>query len=156
MARELELSAIAPDIPRLQPLVAQFEAEHDAHVRLRVLTGDTGWADLVKVALYSDGPDVSEIGSAWLGDRVAVNALRPFAEAALRLVQFLTRPAVEAACGQAVGLLPARLDGLASPPFSTDPLWQLAIAGIRTGRPVPVTRSWGLMEDRLTREFGGL
>jgi multiple sugar transport system substrate-binding protein len=77
-------------------------------------------------------------------------------EAALELVQFLSRPEVQADYSPVVGLLPSRLDGLAAPPFSTDPLWQMAIAGIRTGRSVPVTRSWGLMEDRLTRELGAL
>src|SRR3989304_4105474 len=64
----------------IQPLLDQFETERQVHVRLRLLTWDIAWSDLVKVALYGDGPDVSEIGSTWLGDLVAMNALRPFAE----------------------------------------------------------------------------
>src|SRR6185295_3255397 len=64
----------------IQPLLERFEAEQHVRVRLRLLAWDTAWSDLVKVALYSDGPDVSEIGSTWLGDLVAMNALRPFPE----------------------------------------------------------------------------
>src|SRR4030042_4455959 len=62
----------------LQPLLDQFEAEQRVHVRLRVLNWDTAWADLLKVALYQYGPDVSEIGSTWLSSFVAMDALHPF------------------------------------------------------------------------------
>jgi multiple sugar transport system substrate-binding protein len=360
MGRELELSVMAPGAAGIRALLDRFESESGVRVRLRQLAWDTAWSDLLKTALYSDGPDVSEIGSTWLGDLGVMNALRAFderdlarlgrpsdflplawqgarlvgqpetwampwlagarllffrrellaragldertafrsadslrqslaalqaagaaipwtvptglthttllnvaswvwgaggdfvtpdgrrtlfsqpparagirayfelgrflapavrqltglepdeqflsssetavtlsgpwlfrdahargiaaevgmalppgasfvggshlvvwkhtrqPEAALELIAFLTRPDVEAAYSLVVGLLPARLEALASPPFSTDPLWRLAITGIRTGRTFPVTRSWGLMEDRLTRELSGL
>ena len=360
MSQELEFSVMAESSANIQPLLDQFEAEHRIRVRLRLLTWDIAWSDLVKVALYGDGPDVSEIGSTWLGDLVAMNALRPFAEpelaalgkpgdflpsawnggrvvnqaqmwavpwftgarllfhrrhlleragvddrtafatagqfdetlsrlqasgakvpwtvptgythttllnvaswvwgaggdfvtpdgkrtlfaqpparaglrayfalgrflapsvrhlnglepdeqflsdqetavtitgpwlfaavrergladqvgvalppgpsfvggsylvlwkhtrqteAAFQLIRFLTRTPAQVTYPQRLGLLPARLDALEAPPFSTDPLWQLAIAGSRTGRSVPITRSWGLMEDRLTRELNAL
>src|SRR5258707_12145261 len=65
----------------MRPLLSQFEAEQGLRIRLRLLSWDRAWSDLVKVALYGDGPDVSEIGSTWLGDLVAMNALRPFSEA---------------------------------------------------------------------------
>ncbi len=339
----------------IRPLLNQFGAEHGVRVRPRLLTWDTAWSDLVKVALYGDGPDVSEIGSTWLGDLVAMNALRPFAEAeiaalgragaflasawqggrlagqaqtwaipwlagarlmfwrrplfaaagleprasfqsaaevdrvlgrlaessvpvpwtvptglthttllnaaswvwaaggdfvtpdgkrtlfsqpaaraglrdyfalgrylvppvrrltglqpddqfltqpgtaatisgswlfsvlrerglagevglslppgaafvggshlviwkhtqqaqaALDLVNFLSEGRTQIAYGQRVGLLPTRLDALTGEPFAGDEWWQLAIRGLKTGRSFPVTRSWGLMEDRLTR-----
>jgi multiple sugar transport system substrate-binding protein len=360
MGQELELSLMTPEGAAIQTLLDQFEAESGVRVRLRLLTWDTGWSDLLKVALYSDGPDVSEIGTTWLGDLVAMNSLRPFDEAdlaalgrasdflpsawqgtrlvglpqswaipwfagarllfyrrsllaqagldertafrtaesldgtlgrlqasgvavpwtvptglthttllnvaswvwgaggdfvtadgkrtlfsqpqalagiraylalgrylapsvrhltglepdeqflassetaatlsgpwlfrdahqrgladdvgmalppgasfvggshlvlwkhtaqapeALELIRFLTRPDSQVTYSQVNGLLPARIEALASPPFSNDPLWQLAIEGLRTGRSFPVTRSWGLMEDRLTRELSAL
>ena len=81
MAQEVELSIMADSPAAIRPLLNQFEAEHGVRVRLRLLAWDTAWSDLVKVALYGDGPDVSEIGSTWLGDLVAMNALRPFGEA---------------------------------------------------------------------------
>jgi multiple sugar transport system substrate-binding protein len=360
MAQELELSIMADSPAAIQPLLNQFEAEHGVRVRLRLLAWDTAWSDLVKVALYGDGPDVSEIGSTWLGDLVAMNALRPFdeaeiaglgrpgaflpsawqggrlagqtqtwaipwlagarlvfwrrplfaaagleprtsfqsaaelqsalarlaasgtpvpwtvptglthttllnaaswvwaaggdfvtpdgkrtlfsqpaaqaglrdyfalgrylapsvrrltglqpddqfmtqagtavtisgpwlfsilrehglageiglalppgasfvggshlviwkhsqqEEAVLALVRFLTEGATQIAYGQRVGLLPTRLDALTGEPFAGDDWWQLAIRGLKTGRSFPVTRSWGLMEDRLTRELKAL
>jgi multiple sugar transport system substrate-binding protein len=360
MDQELELSIMEASAANLQPLLDQFESEYHIHIRLRLLAWDTAWSDLVKVALYGDGPDVSEIGSTWLGDLGAMNALRLFDEAditmlgrssaflpsawqggrlvgqsqtlaipwftgarllffrrgllehagldehtafqsaerldhtlgrlqasgvavpwtvptgfthttllnvaswvwgaggdfvtadgkqtlfsqpearaglrayfalgrylapsvrhlnglqpddqflsnndtamtlsgpwlfnaarkrgiadalgaalppgasfvggshlviwkhtrkpgaALQLIRFLAQSEAQIAHSQHVGLLPARLAALDAPPFAADPLWQLAITGIKMGRSFPVTRSWGLMEDRLTRELSGL
>ena len=359
MTPELEFSIMADSPANIQPLLDQFEAAHHIHVRLRLLSWDAAWSDLVKVALYSDGPDVSEIGSTWLGDLVAMNALRSFdeaevaplgkasaflpsawrgvrlvgqtevwaipwftgarllfyrrnllgqagvdertafqtaeqfddtlsrlqsagiavpwtvptgvthttllnaaswvwgaggdfitpegkgtlfsqpqarvglrayfalgrflapsirhlnglqpdtqflqhpdtaatisgpwlfrqagaelkaqmgvalppgasfvggshlvvwkhttrSEAALKLIRFLTGTPAQVIYCQRVGLLPAALDALTTPPYSTDPVWQLVIEGVKTGRSFPVTRSWGLMEDRLTGVLGAL
>jgi multiple sugar transport system substrate-binding protein len=360
MPPELELSIMADSPAAIRPLLDQFEAEHGVRIRPRLLTWDTAWSDLVKVALYGDGPDVSEIGSTWLGDLVAMNALRPFgeteiaalgragsflpsawqggrlagqtqtwaipwlagarlmfwrrplfasagleprtrfqtaaevdgvlgrlaassvpvpwtvptglthttllnaaswvwaaggdfvtpdgkrtlfsqpearaglrdyfalgrylvppvrrltglqpddqflnqpgtaatisgswlfsalrerglagevglalppgasfvggshlviwkhtqqAQAALELVNFLSEGRTQIAYGQRVGLLPTRLEALTGEPFAGDEWWQLAIRGLKTGRSFPVTRSWGLMEDRLTRALKAL
>jgi multiple sugar transport system substrate-binding protein len=78
------------------------------------------------------------------------------AEAAVQLVAFLTQREPQLAYSQAVGLIPTRLEALAAPPFATHPFWQLATRGLRTGRSFLVTRSWGLMEDRLTTALAGL
>jgi len=359
MTQDLELSIMADTAANLQPLLDQFEAENHIHVRVRLLSWDAGWSDLVKVALYSDGPDVSEIGSTWVGDLVAMNSLRPFAEQdvtrlgrpsafldsawqsghlvgrpetwaipwlvgarllfyrrallqqagvdeelafqtaerfdetlkrlyaagiavpwtvptgithttllnvaswvwgaggdfitpdgkhvlfsrpeacaglrayfalgrflapsvrrlnglepddwflqhadtaftlsgpwlfqhatpelkaqlgvalppgasfvggsllviwkhtpkhemALKLIRFLTHTSAQVDYSLHRGLLPATLDGLASPPFTDDPLWQMAVRGLKTGRSFTITRSWGLMEDRLTNVLAGL
>lgn len=77
-------------------------------------------------------------------------------EAALELVQFLMQPHAQITHSQNVGLLPSRLDALASPAFSTNPIYQVDIRGLQTGHSFPGTRSWGLMEDRLTNELSGL
>jgi multiple sugar transport system substrate-binding protein len=360
MVPELEFSIMAQQAANIQPLLDQFEAQHGLRVRLRLMRWDLAWSELLKVALYGDGPDVSEIGSTWLGDLVAMNALRPFeerelaelggpgaflasawnggrvagqtqmwavpwftgarllfyrqrwleragldaqtafgsaaqfdqtlgrlresgaaipwtvptgathttllnaaswvwgaggdfitpdgkrtlfsqplaraglaayfalgrflappvrhlnglepdeqflsdaatavtmsgpwlfaavrrrgleadvaaalppgpsfvggshlvvwkhsrqAEAARALIRFLTEAEAQVVYPQRLGLLPARVEALEAPAIAGDPLWQLVAAGIRTGRSVPVTLSWGLMEDRLTRELGGL
>jgi len=60
MPQELEFSIMAESPANIQPLLDQFEAEHRIRVRLRLLTWDIAWSDLVKVALYGDGPDVSD------------------------------------------------------------------------------------------------
>ena len=78
MAQEIEFSIMAPNVDGIQPLLDQFESETHIHVRVRLLAWDTAWNELVKAALYSDGPDVSEIGNTWIGDLVGMNALRPF------------------------------------------------------------------------------
>lgn len=78
MTQELELSIQARSADLIQSLLDEFEAQHHIRVKLRVSSWDTAWSDLVKVALYSDGPDVSEIGTTWLGDLVAMNALHDF------------------------------------------------------------------------------
>jgi multiple sugar transport system substrate-binding protein len=74
-------------------------------------------------------------------------------KAALELIHFLSQPSVQVVHSQQVGLLPARVEALAMAPFATDPFWQMAIRGLKTGRSFPMTRSWGLIEDRLTTEF---
>ena len=78
MITELELSIQAPNTEIIQPLLDEFEAKLHVHVNLRLLSWDTAWSDLVKVALYGDGPDISEVGSTWLGDLIAMNALHAF------------------------------------------------------------------------------
>jgi multiple sugar transport system substrate-binding protein len=78
---EIELSIMlhSPDpAGDLQPLLDQFCARHRCRVRVKVLSWDTGWVDLVKVALYRHGPDVSEIGTGWVSNLMVMNALRPF------------------------------------------------------------------------------
>lgn len=69
---------MAPNAAGIQPLMDRFFDETGIRVRLRLLSWDTAWSDLIKVALYGDGPDVSEIGSTWIGDLVAMQSIRPF------------------------------------------------------------------------------
>ncbi len=363
MSQELEFSIMGDGPANIQPLLDQFKVEQGIHVHLNVLPWDLAWSQLAKVAIYGDGPDVSEIGSTWVGDLAGMNALRPFSvreimtlggafsflpsawrggalageeqqsaipwltgarllyyrrnlleragvdertafqsteqleqtvsrlhakgvavpwtvptnvthttllnvaswvwraggdfvsadgkrllfgepraraglsayfalgrylapsvlhlkglepdeqflsneetamtisgpwlfqaargrmapetlaqlgvvlplgdsfiggshlviwrhtrkeEAATKLIHFLTQPSAQITYSQKVGLLPARLDALSAPPFSTDPVWQVAAKGLTTGRTFPVTRSWGLIEDRLVAELGAI
>jgi len=78
---ELELSIMSrglDPVGGLRPLLDEFEAQHHCRVQVRVLLWETAWADLVKFALYSHGPDVSEVGMNWVGNLVAMGGLRPF------------------------------------------------------------------------------
>jgi multiple sugar transport system substrate-binding protein len=71
-------------------------------------------------------------------------------QAAVDLVHYLvTNPALLEFYHQA-GLLPARRDLLAQPPFSTEPHYQTIIKAIETGRTHARITMWGLVEDRLT------
>lgn len=62
----------------LRKRLDQFEKQNSVNVQLEILPWDGSWSRMVQVALYKDGPDVSELGSTWLGDFVHMNALRPF------------------------------------------------------------------------------
>ena len=96
---ELELSLQLPDAAFIQPLLDEFETRHHIHVKPRLLNWDTAWGELVKMALYNDGPDVSEVGSTWLGDLVAMSGLH-----ALRADEIN-------AVGKASAFLPAAYQG---------------------------------------------
>jgi multiple sugar transport system substrate-binding protein len=65
-------------VEAVRGLLDQFEQDTHQAVNLRVLEWRDAWAELVRVALYSDGPDVSEIGNTWLSEFISMNALRPF------------------------------------------------------------------------------
>lgn len=62
----------------LTALLQQFEAQSRVHVKLRLLDWLSARAELDRVALRGQGPDVSEIGSTWVTELIAMNALRPF------------------------------------------------------------------------------
>ncbi len=76
---ELSIMAHSHDVATdLKPILAPFEARNRVTVNVNVLSWETGWTELVKYALYSHGPDVSEIGSTWVSNLAATNALRAF------------------------------------------------------------------------------
>jgi multiple sugar transport system substrate-binding protein len=78
---EIEFSVFdhgADAIAKLRSALADFEARQRIRVRLTVLPFAGAWAKIVQMALYGDGPDVSAIGTSWLGDFVRMAALRPF------------------------------------------------------------------------------
>jgi multiple sugar transport system substrate-binding protein len=62
----------------IKAILAPFEAKNRVTVNVNVLSWENGWTELVKYALYSHGPDVSEIGSTWVSNLAATNALRSF------------------------------------------------------------------------------
>ena len=77
----LELSIMnhgARFVEEARALLTQFEQDTHIEVNLRVLEWRDAWAELVRVALYNDGPHISEIGNTWLSEFISMNALRPF------------------------------------------------------------------------------
>jgi multiple sugar transport system substrate-binding protein len=63
----------------LKPLLDQFRAQTRVQVHLQCLDWVTDRQELTKMALYHHGPDVSEVGSTLVNEKVAMNAIRPFA-----------------------------------------------------------------------------
>ena len=82
--QELTLSIMATSLDpaeEIRPVLAEFEAEQHIHVNLQVISWETAWVELVKMALYRHGPDVSEVGSTWTVNLTSMDALRPFTKA---------------------------------------------------------------------------
>ena len=79
--KEIELSVIyarESAITVLEKLLKKFESKNRIRVRITPLTWADAWAELVRVALYHKGPDVSEIGSTWICDLANMGALHSF------------------------------------------------------------------------------
>src|SRR5262245_7882708 len=78
---EIELSVMEnkPNTEQeMRRLLDLFEAEYHIRVKLRVLKWAEAWQEFVKYGVYQHGPDVSEIGSTWVGSMVGMKALRPY------------------------------------------------------------------------------
>jgi multiple sugar transport system substrate-binding protein len=75
---------------------------------------------------------------------------------AVELVKYLTSKKVQVTCSQETGLVPARLDTLALKPFSNNAAYQIFVDTLKSGRPLPMMRLWGLIEERLTAAFGNI
>ncbi len=59
-------------------LLELFESQFQTHVQLNILPWEAAWPEIIRMALYLRGPDVSEIGNTWVSNLIAMNALRPF------------------------------------------------------------------------------
>ncbi|MBN2550442.1 MAG: extracellular solute-binding protein [Anaerolineales bacterium] len=62
----------------LQALIGLAAQRKNVNVHLDLQPWSGGWPRMVSVALYRSGPDISEIGSTWIGDFVRMDALQPF------------------------------------------------------------------------------
>ena len=81
---EISLSVFdhgADAIALLRSLLAEFEQNQRVRVNLTVLPFEGAWNAMVRMALYQDGPDVSAVGTSWVGDFVRMDALHPFTDA---------------------------------------------------------------------------
>src|SRR4030065_1852400 len=81
MAAEITLTLMSRNVDMkalIRPYLDQFESQSRVHVRLQILTWEEGRADLNRIAFAHQGPDVSEVGTTWVNDLVAMNALRPY------------------------------------------------------------------------------
>ena len=72
------------DEAKLRPLLDAFEKQHHIHVNLTGISWHKGWAEVAKFGIYGHGPDVSTIGTSWIGSLAAMHALRPFTPQQIR------------------------------------------------------------------------
>jgi multiple sugar transport system substrate-binding protein len=71
-------SMVGSYIPGVFPGIAEFEIHSRYKLQEQHMLWMNAWQELLQVALYFKGPDVSEIGSTWLGSLMGMEALRPF------------------------------------------------------------------------------
>ena len=93
-------------------------------------------------------PGPSFIGGAHLGIWAHVNPR--LESAAIELIQCLSAPPVQVEYARQTGLLPARLEALRQPPYTTDPRLQIMVKAMESGRSHAGIPSWGLVEERLS------
>ncbi len=62
----------------LRSMLAQYSKGRRVDVGLHEMDYESGWSEFVRNAVHGSGPDVSEVGTTWLSDFMAMNALRPF------------------------------------------------------------------------------
>lgn len=62
----------------LLPLLDAFEKQYHIHVNLTGIPWDIGRAEVAKFGIYGQGPDISSIGTTWVGSLAAMRALRPY------------------------------------------------------------------------------
>src|SRR3989304_5954201 len=78
-AIELTVPISDPSIPDfLREATADFVTKRVRPVEIVGHPWEVAWQELVKIALYKTGGDVSGIGTTWIGSFVDMNALRPF------------------------------------------------------------------------------
>jgi multiple sugar transport system substrate-binding protein len=84
---EIEFSVMTDnegDAEKLLPLLKAFEQQYNIRVNLVGIPWPKGWEEIAKFGIYGHGPDVSEVGSTWVGSLAAMQALRPLTRQEVR------------------------------------------------------------------------
>jgi multiple sugar transport system substrate-binding protein len=68
----------AGEARNLLPILEAFEKQYSIHVNLIGIPWDGGWGEIAKFGIYANGPDVSSIGTTWIGSLASMHALRPY------------------------------------------------------------------------------
>jgi ABC-type glycerol-3-phosphate transport system substrate-binding protein len=68
----------AGDAQQLRPLLDAFEKQYHVHVNLIGIPWSKGWTEIAKFGIFGHGPDLSSIGTTWVGSLASMQALRPF------------------------------------------------------------------------------
>jgi multiple sugar transport system substrate-binding protein len=80
---EIELSYMVGSLDDELLPVQEFERQTLLSVRHTRIKWDNAWGDVLRMALHQHGPDVSEIGSTWMGSLSDMQALKPFDESSI-------------------------------------------------------------------------
>lgn len=84
MPREgIELSILHAEIDEVNifiDAIKDFTERTGVKILVKASLWERGWAELMRVAIYKIGPDISEVGTSWVGDLVTMEAIRPFSK----------------------------------------------------------------------------
>jgi multiple sugar transport system substrate-binding protein len=83
---QIDFSSIGEPAEAVTRALQQFEQETGHRVKVHVMQWESAWPELLSYALHGNGPDISHIGSTWVGSLVKMNALRPFQPGELQTV----------------------------------------------------------------------
>lgn len=86
---EIEFSVMEAgpgDANKLLSLMEAFEKQYNIRVKLTGITWTHGWAEVAKFGVYGHGPDVSSVGTTWIGSLASMQALRPFTPQQVRVL----------------------------------------------------------------------
>ena len=87
--KEIEFSIIADtdlDAEPVHRIVADFSKQQNCRVNLSQIQWDDAWSTLLMNALHGEGPHVSQVGSTWGTTLGSMEALRPFSQKDLALM----------------------------------------------------------------------
>jgi multiple sugar transport system substrate-binding protein len=68
----------------LTGLLEEFTNQTRTKVDLKTIDWNTAWNELLQIALFREGPDVSELGNTWVADFARMVALQPFTSSEIR------------------------------------------------------------------------
>lgn len=80
----MEQGAFNPET--VLPMLSAFESQSFIKVKLDIIPWSTGWTEISKYGIYGYGPDVSEIGTSWVGSLASMQALRAYTPAEIHMV----------------------------------------------------------------------
>ena len=82
MPREIEITLISilSSTGVAERMLKEFETQYGVHVQLQKQAWSSAWGELVHYSIYRNAPDISEVGSTWIGDLIGMNILRPFTQ----------------------------------------------------------------------------
>jgi hypothetical protein len=84
---EIEFSVMEGEPGRsapLLPLLEAFKKQYNIQVNLTGIPWDKGRAEVAKFGIYGQGPDVSSIGTTWVGSLASMRSLRPYSPSDVR------------------------------------------------------------------------
>ncbi len=119
--------------------------EQPIAVRDTKLSWWSAWSDLVRMALYGAGADISEIGSTWLVDTRLIYYRR----------DLLQKAGVDDQKAF-TSSLPARQEVLLELGLQGDPFYRAISQGFQRGRSFNLFNMWGLVEERLCKMIGSI